>query len=245
MLRLALMSAFVSVAAGAMAAPAGAQAWAFKTPGGIRLTGIYSARSTATKGYSRRYRGVRDRAQVLRFGQRWASSDAEAVVCRSRRTGVTCVHPASGLSFWLGRYRGYRIFYVTPGWPLKVRPLFRTTSVWCGIDLDTLEPDNPGLLCWHPANGLTAGVAHDDAEQGGAASRVERALGFRPSGFRLLRHGAQFAWRCRTVTKLFAANCSTRDGRAVFTCRIAARLRCTNIRGRGFAIGSRGGFDIF
>ena len=265
MLRLALVVAVLSV--GGIATPTGAEAWAFKTPGEaaycrfevnafrcvtpddgfwIRLTGIYGARSLATKGYSPRYRGIHDnRAQVLGFGRRWASSDAEAVVCTSRRTGLTCTHPASGLSFWLGRYRGYRLYYVTPGWPLKVRPLFRTTSIWCGIGLDTLEPDNPGLLCWHPATGLTAGVAHDNAGRPGTASRLERARGFRPRGFRLLRRGAQFAWRCRSVTELFAANCSTRAGRAVFTCRIGARLRCTNIRGRGFAIDSRGGFDTF
>ena len=149
------------------------------------------------------------------------------------------------MSFWLGRYRGHRIYYVTPGWPLRVRPLFRTTSVWCGIELDTLEPDNPALLCWHPATGLVAGITHDDAGHGAATSRRERAKGFRPRGYRLLHGGALLARSCLSVTQLFAANCSTRAGRPVFTCRITARVRCTNVRGRGFAIDGRGGFETF
>jgi hypothetical protein len=90
----------------------------------------------------------------------------------------------SGWAFWLARYRDYRIYRGKRGFPLHVRPLFRTRDVWCGIELDTLEPDNPDLLCWHP--------------------RAD-----------------------------------------VFTCAIATPVRCTNRRGRGFAIDRRGRAETF
>jgi hypothetical protein len=265
---LRLATVVAAVGGAAFIAPAAASTWAFETPAEaaycrlevdafrcvtpndgfwIRFTGIYGGDEVAVrKGYSPRFRGLRSAAvQVLGFGRRWASSGTEVVVCTSARTGLTCKHPATGLSFWLGRYRGYRIFYVKPGWPLKVRPLFRTTTIWCGINLDTLEPANPTLLCWHPTSGVVASVVHDDAGRGGSAHRSEQALGFRPRAYRLLHAGARFFWRCRSVTRLFAEGCSTEAGRAAFTCSVAARVRCTNLRGRGFALDPRGGFDMF
>jgi hypothetical protein len=262
----------LAVLVGVVAAPAQARAFDFKTPGEaaycrmefgrrgldglrcitpndgfwIRLGGLAAGTNVrVTKGHAARYKGYRERTYVLAFGRRWASSDAEVVVCRSRRTGLTCKHPLSGLSFWLGRYRGYRVFYDKPGYPIRVLPFFRTASVWCGLNRDTLEPDNPFFQCWHPGSGLLVGVAHDDAGTGAGASRSEQALGFRPRGFRLLRSGTRFAWRCRTVTTNFAAGCSTRAGRPVFTCSIRTLVRCTNARGRGFWIGPRGGFETF
>jgi hypothetical protein len=212
----------------------------------IRLVGLAAGTNArVTKGHASRYRGHRERTYVLAFGRKWISSDAEIVACRSRRSGLTCKHPPSGLSFWLGRRRGSRVFYAKPGYALRVVPFFRTASVWCGLNRDTLEPDNPYFLCWHPASGLLAGVAHHDAGAGAGASRSEQALGFRPRGFRVLRPGGQFTWRCRSVTVPFSAGCSTRIGRPVFTCRITAVVRCANMRGRGFWIGPRGGFETF
>lgn len=155
-------------------AAASAEDWYFKTPGEaaycrfengawlcmtpndgfwIRLTGIFSDNDVdvfsdndvdVRKGYSDRFRGYRDRAvQVLGFGRVQYSSDAAVITCWSRRTGLTCKH-YEGLSFWLGRYRGYRIFYDAPGFPPDVRPLFRTGhGIFCGIDRDNLEPGKP------------------------------------------------------------------------------------------------------
>lgn len=196
----------VTAAGVALVCPTAAHAFAFKTPGEaaycglgfrgdfgcitpndgfwIRFDGIYRAATNVTvrKGYDRRYRRYHTSLRVLGFGQRWASSDAELVVCVSRATGLTCKHPPSGLTFWLGRNRGYRIYYSTPGYPIRVRPFFRTRTTWCGLLADTLEPANPAIQCWHPATGLIAGVAHDDADGGGVASRSEQAKGHRPRG---------------------------------------------------------------
>ncbi len=47
-----------------------------------------------------------DRAPVLQFGQTWHRF---AYTCTSRRLGVTCKN-RSGHGFWLGRYKGYRLF---------------------------------------------------------------------------------------------------------------------------------------
>ena len=207
--------AILAVAMVVYATPAAASAdnWWFKTPGEaaycgvgevggfvcmtpndgfwIRFTDIFSDNDVdVRKGYSDRFRGYRDRAvQVLGFGRVQYSSDAAVITCWSRRTGLTCKH-YEGLSFWLGRYRGYRIFYDAPGFPPNVRPLFRTGHrVRCGIDRDNLEPASPVLQCWRPADGLALGIARDDAGRRGGHGRSEKALGFRPPGFRLLAYG--------------------------------------------------------
>ena len=52
-----------------------------------------------TKGYDPRFKGYRERVQVIPFGRTWATSDAEVITCRSRRSGLTCRHPMSGLAF--------------------------------------------------------------------------------------------------------------------------------------------------
>jgi len=249
------------------ATPAAASAdnWWFKTPGEaaycgvdngflcmtpndgfwIRFTGAEDD-ADVRKGYADRYRGYRGLAdRVLGFGQVFYSSDAAVITCWSRRTGLTCKH-YEGLSFWLGRYRGYRIFYDAPGFPPNVRPLFRTgQGIRCGIDRDNLEPASPVLQCWRPADGLLLGIAHDDGGRRGGHIRWEKAIGFRPPGFRLLATGGTFVWRCRKVTALTAERCSTSAGEPVFTCTSSrVRLTCSNRNGHGFWASARS-FYIF
>ena len=225
--------------------------WLMLTPNDgfwVRISGrlYYSGSGVrVTKGYGARFRGYRERVRVIGFGRTWTTSDAEVVTCRSRRSGLTCRHPMSGWAFWLGRYRGYRIYRGKRGFPIHVRPLFRTTDVWCGINLDTLEPDNPVLLCWHPRAGVVVGVAHEHVGRV-RAYPYDYARDYRPRAFPLLRAGARITWRCRDVTKSLAGGgCSTRHGPAVFTCEISKRVRCTNRHGRGFAVDRRGRAETF
>ena len=64
-------------------------------------------RSRPTHSYNPRDRGNYEYTpRVLRFGQTWA---VFAYRCRSRATGLTCTNRA-GHGWWLGRYRGYRVF---------------------------------------------------------------------------------------------------------------------------------------
>ena len=120
----------------------------------IRFNRINGNSPTVSKGYSARYRGFHPSGpSLLAFGKDWHSSDADAVVCRSRSNGLTC-KTYSGLSFWIGRYKGYRIFYDTPGEHPNVKPLFRTASgVWCGINLNNFEPALPQLPLLAPGDG--------------------------------------------------------------------------------------------
>jgi len=60
-----------------------------------------------TKGYNRLdRRAYQDLAPVLNFGRRWR---AAGFACTSRTTGLTCVNRV-GHGWWLGRYKGYRLF---------------------------------------------------------------------------------------------------------------------------------------
>src|SRR5262245_6787032 len=200
----------------------------------IKLTGIYGKDVDVRKGYSTRFRGLRaPAARILGFGQVFYSSDAEVITCWSRRTGLTCKQ-FDGLSFWLGRRLGYRIYYDVPGIAPRVRPLFRTPhGIWCGI-AESLEPANPQLECWRPADGLLLSVLHSERRRG-AHSRREKAIGFRPRGFRLLDYGGTFEWRCRNVTPSSAQGCSTSSGVPVFTCASGrVRLTCRNRDKHGF-----------
>jgi hypothetical protein len=69
-------------------------------------------------------RGYGPRARVLRYGQSWIlgcrsppdvatcksyGAGVTTFRCRSRSTGLTCTNHA-GHGWWLGRYRGYRLF---------------------------------------------------------------------------------------------------------------------------------------
>lgn len=263
------LSIAVATATISLAAPpaAGAAKWDFRTPGDaaycrmefvhntfdafrcmtpndgfwIRLTGLSRGTNVRVeKGSSAEYEGYRDRTvRVLGFGRVFFTSDATIVTCWSRPKGLTCKH-YDGLSFWLGRFRGYRIYYDAPGFRPHVSPLFQTAQVRCGINRDTLEPANPVLLCWRPADGLELSLAHADAGQGAGHARREKARGFRPAGFRLLAEGRSFVWRCRRVTSGFAERCSASAGLPVFTCRsVRTRLTCRNRSGRGFWVGAR------
>jgi len=216
--RLAILA--VAMVVYATPAAASADSWWFKTPGEaaycgvgevggfvcmtpndgfwIRFTGSYDD-VDVRKGYSDRFRGYRAPAdRVLGFGQVFSSSDAAVITCWSRRTGLTCKH-YEGLSFWLGRYRGYRIFYDAPGFPPNVRPLFQTGhGIRCGIDDDTFTPENPLLRCWRPADGLVLVIRHNDGGGRGGHYRDEKAIGFRPPGFRSLGHGSTFVGAAAT-----------------------------------------------
>lgn len=260
------------LAAVALVGPAGARAseWDFKTPGDaaycrfefsrnvsafrcmtpddgfwLRFTRLGSKTSVrVSKGRSSRFVGYRDAGvRTLGFGKVFFSSDAAVITCWSRRTGLTCKH-YDGLSFWLGRSRGYRIYYDAPGFRPHVRPLLRTPEgVWCGINLDTLVPEIPNLLCWRPADGLGLSVGYDG--RAADSDRREKARDYRPKGFPLLADGRTLAWRCRRIDPGSAEACSTRAGTPVFTCRNAAsRLTCRNRRGHGFRV-SRLSFSTF
>jgi hypothetical protein len=57
--------------------------------------------------YDRRNRGYHESVRTLRFGQTWRMRAWWR--CTSRRTGLTCVN-RDGHGWWLGRFRGYRVF---------------------------------------------------------------------------------------------------------------------------------------
>lgn len=69
----------------------------------------------ATRSYETAHKGYRDRffsRRLLDYGQHWAFRIVyvgNVYRCVSRRTGLTCWNQA-GHGWWLGRYRGYRIF---------------------------------------------------------------------------------------------------------------------------------------
>jgi hypothetical protein len=119
----------VAAVALALALPATASAVAdFKSPRGAAYCGIshgeppfhlicwtpndgftvaMGARSRPGKSYNPNNRGYHDAVgRTLRFGQRWARV---GFYCVSRRTGLTCTNRV-GHGWWLGRYRGYRLF---------------------------------------------------------------------------------------------------------------------------------------
>jgi hypothetical protein len=193
-----------------------------------------------TKGYAREFRGFhRTKVYELDFGREWLSSDAAVISCWSRRTGLTCKE-YNGLSFWLGRRPGYRIYFDKPGFAPDVRPFFRTAhGVWCGLNEATLEPAVPQLVCWRPADGLELSLSHSAGTPAGYERRT-KAEGFRPRGFPLLDFGSSFSWRCKKIDRQFAENCSTSAGAPVFTCRsLRTRLTCGNRTGHGFWVSRR------
>ena len=210
----------------------------------VRIGQVSTEHPTIDKGYNRAYRGFAQRVVTLPFGKTWYSSDASAIVCTSRSTGLTCRHPSSGLSFWLGRFRGYRIYVDEPGERPLVRPFFRTSRAYCGLNRLNLAPEVPGFVCWRPDSGLVVSVSHQ-TDGRGSFRREALAEGFRPAGFPMLRPGSSFAWRCREVTPDFAERCSLTRGTPVFTCsNEQGELTRKNVRGDGFYVG-RYGFYVF
>ena len=68
----------------------------------------------ASKSYIPKHRGYRDTywaKGVLSFGEDWGhvSPGLAQYGCQSRRTGLTCGNH-DGHGWWIGRYRGYRIW---------------------------------------------------------------------------------------------------------------------------------------
>ena len=157
----------------------------------MRFTNVFGEFPDVRKGHSTDYRGLRaPAARRLDFGEVFHSSDAEVITCRSGRARLTCKH-YEGLSFSLGRGGGHRIFYDAPGSPPDVHPLFRTTTeIRCGIDRGNLEPADPYLTCWRSTDGVVFGIWHGAGSRRGTHIRIEKAVDFRPRGFRLLRDGA-------------------------------------------------------
>ena len=131
----------------------------------------------------------------------------------------------------------------------QARPFFRTPgqAAYCYLSEGNLEPSNPVLGCWTPNDGFTVGVAHDETLPSGRRKAYVPANKKRtPSGYRLLRFGQTFRWRCTKVTTGLAENCSTKEGRTVFRC-VSRRtgLTCTNRQGHGFWIGRYVGYRVF
>src|SRR5215211_1949130 len=136
-LRVGLKTVITVVAIGAFVAvpaPRAASLLApvdFKTPGEAAYCGLVIRNYDAVKlvcftpndgftvamtarGYPRKARVALNfdrypQAPMLRFGRSWWSSDAGVWICTSRRLGLTCKNKA-GHGWWLGRYRGYRLF---------------------------------------------------------------------------------------------------------------------------------------
>jgi hypothetical protein len=255
------IAALVSVSAAAAAAPpAPRDVGAFRTPDGAiycnlgfcfrTSDGFYvsidrplSDHPAFSKGYDARYKGYRnERVEVLPYGQARYSSDAEVLTCWSRPAGVTCKH-YEGLSFFLGRRKDHRFFVDPPGRPPDVTPLFRTPlGAYCGILLSFGEKET--LLCWTPRDGLALSIDHSQRGRG-SWGRDEQLKGHRPGGFPVLPAGREFAWRCRKITAP-SAECSTTQGRTVFTCSTRADgLTCRNRLGHGFWVGRERSFDVF
>jgi hypothetical protein len=237
--------------------------WQFRTPGDaaycsfagdihcvrpsdgfwIRISGAITGNVQVTSGLDRDLRGLRDeRVRVLAFGDAWISSDAAVYTCVSRTAGVTC-HEIRGRAFLLGRERGHEIFQGPPGSVPQVGAFFRTaTGYWCGNAAigGGGEPSHMVLSCWRSADGTLVSLPHAQRKRRAAVTRNPHAREFTPPGFRLLRAGGTFAWRCREVGPRFADRCSARRGTTVFTCRASrTTLRCVNRFGRGFALGPR------
>ena len=179
----------------------------------IRFNRINGNSPTVSKGYSARYRDFHPTgASLLAFGKDWHSSDADAVVCRSRSNGLTC-KTYSGLSFWIGRYKGYRIFYDTPGEHPNVKPLFRTaTGVWCGINLNNFEPAVPGLALLASGHGTHSQPLPRLPSIHRASGSCE---GLPPGRVQSARGRAFPLWRCRKIDAAYAENCSSTSGTPV------------------------------
>lgn len=205
----------------------------------IRISDVFSENPSISKGRNGGFRDYHSNSpRLVPFGESWATSDALIVQCWSRRSGLSCKH-YNGLSFSLGRTRGYRIYYTKPGYRPRVNPFFRTAfGVWCGLSLDNMEPATPGLVCWTPSNGLVLGVSHGGSR--GSHYRDEQLLDYRPKGFSLLNRDRSFAWRCKRGNSTYATDCSTRAGKPVFNCKnLHARLVCKNSRNHGFWVNAR------
>jgi hypothetical protein len=253
-------------AAGASVIPPSQTQWSFRTPDDgaycafsdpfvcfrpsdgfyVQFKGIFRKYPKFVRGRSNRYLGYQNaRVPLLRFGEVRYSSDAEVVTCWSRRSGVTCKHYDSGLSFWIGRRSGYRIYVQPPGRAPIVRPFFRTPfGAHCGLSLDNLEPSAPVLLCWTPRDGLLLSLAH--RASGAGYAYEENVKGLRPAGYPLLAAGRDFIWRCRSVGADFADRCSTTRGTPVFTCENRRNgLTCRNRRAQGFWTGHDRNFYVF
>ena len=213
----------------------------------IRFSGLTGSNVQITKGVDERYRGYKDSSfSLLRFGKTWWSSDADTITCWSRSTGLTCKQ-FDGLTFWIGRYRGYRI-YVSPAGekPGIAKPLFRTDQgTYCGVAV-SMEPDAPSITCWRPTDGVELTLYHQHGVKAEWA-RNENAKGYRPGGYPRLPVGGSFTWRCSKVDQAFATGCSERTsgGVAIFTCRSSATgLECRSDTNHGFSI-SRSTFYSF
>ena len=125
-----LTLAVVAAAASGVFAAAASAVAAFRTPGHAAYCGVSEGeppsalicwtpndgftvdmgeRGTATKRYEPKNVGFHDVVgRELRFGGHWHPR-ALGFWCTSRSTGLTCWNRA-GHGWWLGRYRGYRLF---------------------------------------------------------------------------------------------------------------------------------------
>ena len=82
------------------------QLWCWTPNDGFALN-MNRPRGKAYKGYDDRFKGnYPSMDRVLRFGQRWSRP---GYTCASRSTGLTCKNRA-GHGWWLGRFKGYKLF---------------------------------------------------------------------------------------------------------------------------------------
>jgi hypothetical protein len=237
--------------------------WQFRTPGDaaycrfagdiqcvrtsdgfwIRISGSLTGNVRVTKGVDASLRGLRDRrVRILRFDDAWISSDAAVYTCLSRRAAVVC-HEYRGRTFRLGRAGGHRIYRGPPGSIPSFAPFFRTRSgMRCGNASANGggEPSYMVLGCWRERDGATVQLPHTQQKRRLSLRRNPHAREYRPPGFRVLRPGTTFAWRCQRVGAKYADRCSARGaGTIVFLCQERVVLRCVNRFGRGFLLGAR------
>jgi len=125
-------------------------------------------------------------------------------------------------------------FFVTPG-----------NAAYCYLG-QNMAPENPILGCWTPNDGFQASVAYDTNR--GSAGYGARGIfkDHMPRGYKVLRFGKTFRWRCQDIDASFATGCSPHRGTTAFTC-VSRRtgLTCRNRDGQGFWLGRFRGYRVF
>lgn len=167
-------------------------------------------------------RGARPRAR-LRLGA--ALALAGLVTVPAMATGPLPTRPSDVIAMR---------FFVTPG-----------KAAYCYLGFN-MAPENPILGCWTPNDGFDASVAYDTTR--GYAGYGDREIfkGHTPSGYKVLRFGKTFRWRCLDVDASFATDCSPHRGTVVFTCTSRRTgLTCRNRDGQGFWLGRYRGHRVF
>jgi hypothetical protein len=122
------------------------------------------------------------------------------------------------------------------------QPLFRTRfGVYCSL---AGPPNERALSCWRDSNGVVKVIGAGDGSRPSQANN-RFAIGFHPSGYRIVASGTDFRVLCERVDALRLDNCHGAVGpRAseaarfvAFVCQVAHRVvTCSNHAGKGLTI---------